>query len=55
MMAFIAQLRELSGGKPVGFKLCLGHPWEFMAIVKAIGAGSGELLRGVDLSVPKTV
>jgi glutamate synthase domain-containing protein 2 len=35
-MAFIAQLRELSGGKPVGFKLCLGHPWEFMAIVKAM-------------------
>ena len=36
MMDFIAQLRELSGGKPVGFKLCLGHPWEFMAIVKAM-------------------
>ncbi len=36
MMSFIAQLRELSGGKPVGFKLCLGHPWEFMAIVKAM-------------------
>jgi glutamate synthase domain-containing protein 2 len=36
MMAFIAQLRELSGGKPVGFKLCLGHPWEFMGIVKAM-------------------
>jgi glutamate synthase domain-containing protein 2 len=36
MMAFITQLRILSGGKPVGFKLCLGHPWEFMAIVKAM-------------------
>ena len=36
MMDFIAQLRSLSGGKPVGFKLCLGHPWEFMAIVKAM-------------------
>lgn len=36
MMTFIAQLRELSGGKPIGFKLCLGHPWEFMAIVKAM-------------------
>ncbi|WP_293897622.1 FMN-binding glutamate synthase family protein [Phenylobacterium sp.] len=36
MMAFITQLRELSGGKPVGFKLCLGHPWEFMGIVKAM-------------------
>jgi glutamate synthase domain-containing protein 2 len=36
MMAFITQLRELSGGKPVGFKLCIGHPWEFMGIVKAM-------------------
>jgi glutamate synthase domain-containing protein 2 len=36
MMAFIAKLRTLSGGKPVGFKLCIGHPWEFMAIVKAM-------------------
>jgi len=36
MMAFITRLRELSGGKPVGFKLCLGQPWEFMGIVKAM-------------------
>ena len=36
MMQFIASLRKLSGGKPVGFKMCLGHPWEFMAIVKAM-------------------
>ena len=36
MMAFITQLRTLSGGKPVGFKLCVGHPWEFMSIVKAM-------------------
>lgn len=36
LLDFIAQLRELSGGKPVGFKLCLGHPWEFMAIAKAM-------------------
>ncbi len=36
LLAFIAQLRELSNGKPVGFKLCLGHPWEFMAIAKAM-------------------
>jgi glutamate synthase domain-containing protein 2 len=36
MMAFIQQLRELSGGKPVGFKLCVGHPWEFMGMVKAM-------------------
>jgi glutamate synthase domain-containing protein 2 len=36
MMRFIADLRRLSGGKPVGFKLCVGQPWEFMAIVKAM-------------------
>ena len=36
MMAFVTQLRELSGGKPVGFKLCIGHPWEFMGMVKAM-------------------
>lgn len=36
LLQFITQLRELSGGKPVGFKLCIGHPWEFMAIAKAM-------------------
>ena len=36
MVRFIAQLRALSGGKPVGFKFCLGHPWEFMGIAKAM-------------------
>lgn len=36
MMQFIRQLRELSDGKPVGFKLCLGSRHEFMSIVKAI-------------------
>jgi glutamate synthase domain-containing protein 2 len=36
MTAFIAQLRELSGGKPVGFKICIGEPREFMGIVKAM-------------------
>jgi len=36
MMQFLAKLRELSGGKPTGFKLCVGHPWEFMGIVKAM-------------------
>src|SRR5262245_5330240 len=36
LMNFIARLRELSQGKPVGFKLCIGHPWEFMAICKAM-------------------
>ncbi len=36
MMHFIARLRELSGGKPTGFKLCIGHPWEWFSIVKAM-------------------
>ncbi len=36
MMRFIAKLRELSGGKPTGFKLCIGHPWEWFAMVKAM-------------------
>jgi glutamate synthase domain-containing protein 2 len=36
MLHFIAELRRLSGGKPVGFKLCIGHPWEFLALVKAM-------------------
>lgn len=36
LMHFIARLRELSGGKPVGFKLCIGHRREFMCIVKAM-------------------
>ena len=35
-MEFVAQLRRLAGGKPVGFKLCVGHPWEFLALVKAM-------------------
>jgi glutamate synthase domain-containing protein 2 len=35
-MHFIADLRRLSGGKPVGFKLCIGHAWEFFALVKAM-------------------
>ena len=36
MVHFIARLRELSGGKPVGFKFCVGHPWEWFALVKAM-------------------
>ncbi len=36
MMQFITKLRELSGGKPTGFKLCIGHRREFMCIVKAM-------------------
>ncbi len=36
MMEFIGSLREMSGGKPVGFKLCIGHQREFMCMVKAM-------------------
>ena len=36
LMHFVARLRELSGGKPTGFKLCIGHPWEWFAMVKAM-------------------
>ena len=36
MMHFIQKLRDLSCGKPVGFKLCIGQPWQFMGIVKAM-------------------
>ncbi|HLT14084.1 MAG TPA: FMN-binding glutamate synthase family protein [Marinobacter sp.] len=36
LLEFIERLRELSGGKPVGFKLAIGHPWEWFAIVKAM-------------------
>ncbi len=36
LLEFVAQLRELSGGKPVGFKLCIGYPAEFFAICKAM-------------------
>jgi glutamate synthase domain-containing protein 2 len=36
MMQFIDKLRNLSGGKPTGFKLCIGHPWEWFAMVKAM-------------------
>jgi glutamate synthase domain-containing protein 2 len=36
LMKFIAELRRLSQGKPVGFKLCVGHAWEFLAICKAM-------------------
>ena len=36
LLQFIEQLRTLSGGKPTGFKLAIGHPWEFFGIVKAM-------------------
>ncbi len=36
MLEFLAMLREMSGGRPVGFKLCVGQPWEFLGICKAM-------------------
>jgi len=36
LVNFVKQLRELCGGKPVGFKLCIGHPTEFLGICKAM-------------------
>lgn len=36
LLEFVQQLRELSGGKPVGFKLCIGRRDEFLAICKAM-------------------
>ncbi len=36
LLQFVKQLRDLSGGKPVGFKLCLGKQREFIAICKAM-------------------
>lgn len=36
LLEFVQKLRDLSGGKPVGIKLCLGKKREFMAICKAM-------------------
>ena len=36
MMLFLQKMRELSGGKPVGFKLCIGRKSEFISICKAM-------------------
>jgi len=36
LLQFVAQLRNLSGGKPVGFKLCPGNKREFLGICKAM-------------------
>src|SRR6218665_120743 len=36
LIKFVQQLRELSNGKPIGFKLCIGHKAEFIAICKAM-------------------
>ena len=36
LLQFVQRLRELSGGKPTGFKLAIGHPWEWFGIAKAM-------------------
>ena len=36
LLQFIDRLRNLSGGKPVGFKFAVGHPWEWFGIAKAM-------------------
>ena len=36
LMRFIQTLRDLSGGKPIGFKLCVGRHTDFLGICKAI-------------------
>jgi glutamate synthase domain-containing protein 2 len=36
LLQFVDRLRGLSGGKPTGFKLAIGHPWEWFAIAKAM-------------------
>lgn len=36
LMRFVKQLRDLSGGKPVGFKICIGKKAEFIEICEAM-------------------
>lgn len=36
LIEFVARLRELSGGKPIGFKLCFGSPAEFEELCKVM-------------------
>lgn len=43
LLEFSQRLKSLSGGKPVGVKLCIGHPWEFVALVKAM-VETGQVL-----------
>jgi glutamate synthase domain-containing protein 2 len=43
LVRFVAKLRQLSGGKPIGFKLCIGLPRQFMGICKAM-VESGEVV-----------
>ena len=43
LLTFANKLRDLAGGKPVGIKLCIGHPWEIISIVRAM-VDSGVVL-----------
>ena len=36
LLQFVEHLRTLSGGKPTGFKLAIGHPWEWFGVAKAM-------------------
>jgi glutamate synthase domain-containing protein 2 len=36
LLKFVEKLRKLSGGKPVGIKMCIGHPWELISIIKTM-------------------
>jgi len=36
LLEFVARLREKSGGKATGFKLAIGHPWEWFGVAKAM-------------------
>ncbi len=36
LLEFVKKLRDLSGGIPIGFKLCVGHRYEFISICKAM-------------------
>ncbi len=49
LIEFVTRLRELSGGRPVGIKVCIGHPGEFLAVVKAmVETGEGPDFITVD-------
>ncbi|MBV1862197.1 MAG: FMN-binding glutamate synthase family protein, partial [Nannocystaceae bacterium] len=49
LIAFVTKLRDLSGGKPIGIKLCIGHPSEFLSIVKAmVETGEGPDFIAID-------
>lgn len=49
MMGFISKLRELSGGKPIGIKLCIGKREDFIGICKAmLESGSGPDYISID-------